>query len=530
MDYTAQIMAKPRGVTLRARSPDLVQQWHPTRNGAITPDDVGPGTHIKVWWLCSKGHEWEAAIYSRVAGSGCPYCGQRRVGYGNDFATHHPALAKEWHPSKNGDQTPDMFLPRSNQKVWWLGACGHEWQSVLANRTGPIRAGCPYCANQKVGNGNDLTSRFPEIAAEWHPTKNGDMRPEEVTSGASHRVWWQCKEGHEWRAPVFKRTTQGYGCERCGLIGLSLLDIEVYAELEHVLVRHMQPCVFDHRVAAADGRGLLLRIDMVFGDIAVEFDGWHWHRNKVRKDREKSERLGEVGYTAIRVREHPLSPLGPLDVSVRRAPKALEVALAVLQQLVDRDLLTSESAADAKAYIGSGTLRAEGKAQRIIRNLRDGEYGDRSLSAIHPGVAAEWHPTLNGNLTPRGVTPSSGRRVWWLCPQGHDYQAPIGQRTGSGTGCGKCSGRYVTPETSLAAKKPALAAQWHPTLNEQLTPELVTPHSRQVVWWLCPHGHSTQDTVDSRTKGYVCQECPNSRRDKNRKPTAHLEGLLPPLE
>ncbi|WP_413543172.1 zinc-ribbon domain-containing protein [Citricoccus nitrophenolicus] len=77
-----------------------------------------------------------------------------------------------------------------------------------------------------------------------------------------------------------------------------------------------------------------------------------------------------------------------------------------------------------------------------------------------------------------------------------------------------------------------MADQWHPTLNGELTPELVTPHSRKVVWWLCPRGHATQDTVDSRTKGMVCQACPNSRRNKKRdlKPTDHIDELFPPLE
>lgn len=50
-------------------------------------------------------------------------------------------------------------------------------------------------------------------------------------------------------------------------------------------------------------------------------------------------------------------------------------------------------------------------------------------------------------------------------------------------------------ETSLAARFPALAAQWHPTLNGALTPPDVRPYLNQMVWWLCPNGHSTQDTL-----------------------------------
>ncbi|HEY9740288.1 MAG TPA: zinc-ribbon domain-containing protein, partial [Coleofasciculaceae cyanobacterium] len=61
--------------------PQLAGQWHPTKNGSLTPDQVVSGSHKKVWWKCSKesDHEWDAAIYSRVGGRGCPYCGGRKV-------------------------------------------------------------------------------------------------------------------------------------------------------------------------------------------------------------------------------------------------------------------------------------------------------------------------------------------------------------------------------------------------------------------------------------------------------------------
>lgn len=54
--------------------PELAEQWHPTKNGDLTPYDVPPTSNKKVWWLCEVGHEWEASIISRCRGNGCPWC------------------------------------------------------------------------------------------------------------------------------------------------------------------------------------------------------------------------------------------------------------------------------------------------------------------------------------------------------------------------------------------------------------------------------------------------------------------------
>ena len=49
---------------------ELLRQWHPARNGALTPGDLSYGSKRKVWWQCEKGHEWQAVVHTRT-GSGC---------------------------------------------------------------------------------------------------------------------------------------------------------------------------------------------------------------------------------------------------------------------------------------------------------------------------------------------------------------------------------------------------------------------------------------------------------------------------
>lgn len=59
---------------LLSKYPALAKEWHPTKNGSLTPRDVTPGSGKKVWWICGKGHEWEATVNNRSRGRGCPYC------------------------------------------------------------------------------------------------------------------------------------------------------------------------------------------------------------------------------------------------------------------------------------------------------------------------------------------------------------------------------------------------------------------------------------------------------------------------
>lgn len=66
--------------SLQDNNPDLASQWNFNKNGDLTPEDVTSQSIIKVWWVCEKGHEWQATINNRAKGKGCPYCnGERRT-------------------------------------------------------------------------------------------------------------------------------------------------------------------------------------------------------------------------------------------------------------------------------------------------------------------------------------------------------------------------------------------------------------------------------------------------------------------
>ena len=200
------------------RFPDIAAQWHPTKNGAFQPDQVAPGSHRKAWWRCEAGHEWQASVTSRTSGgSGCPVCAGRLVLPGvNDFASAFPALAAQWHPTKNNSLRPEQVAANSNRSVWWQCEQGHTWRAPVGRRV-QFATGCPYCTGRKVLPGfNDLASLEPQVAAQWDTERNGSLRPDQVTVGSGKRVWWRCEEGHVWKAKVYSRTGKmRTGCPVC---------------------------------------------------------------------------------------------------------------------------------------------------------------------------------------------------------------------------------------------------------------------------------------------------------------------------
>jgi hypothetical protein len=199
--------------TLLQIKPELAKEWHPTKNGPLNPTNVKPGSNRKVWWICSKGHEWRAGINNRnYHRTGCPYCAGHKVCIDNCLHTVNPGLAGEWHPTKNGSFTSKDVTPGSTKKAWWVCNKGHEWKASIRRRS--KGSGCPYCAGQAVGSDNSLEALNPELAKEWHPFRNGRLTPGAVTPNTNKKAWWVCKRGHEWLATISNRN-RGRGCPYC---------------------------------------------------------------------------------------------------------------------------------------------------------------------------------------------------------------------------------------------------------------------------------------------------------------------------
>lgn len=133
--------------SLAAKFPKLAGELHPdlTKTGGRRADQISPGTHLKVWWRGSCGHEWDAPVKNRtIRGDGCPVCSGRRVLFDDSVAGRFPEIASQWHQARNGNRRPETTAASYRRKLWWQGLCGHEWQATIQRRTARA-AGCPSC-------------------------------------------------------------------------------------------------------------------------------------------------------------------------------------------------------------------------------------------------------------------------------------------------------------------------------------------------------------------------------------------------
>ena len=208
----------PKGKSLAEVNPELANQWYSNKNGDLTPNDVKAGSSKKVWWKCDKGddHEWLDTPSHRMLGSNCKICNGRIIIDSNCLSTTHPKLAKEWHATKNGDLTPKNVFYNWSKKVWWKCPKGddHEWETPVRTRSKGY--GCPICSGHKVARSTSLATLKPEIAEQWHPTKNGELSPFNFSTGSGRKIWWKCNKGddHEWQASIDKRVS-GRNCPIC---------------------------------------------------------------------------------------------------------------------------------------------------------------------------------------------------------------------------------------------------------------------------------------------------------------------------
>ena len=366
---------------IRTGRKELLAQWYSTRNLPLTPETVSSGSKRRPWWHCEHGHEWQAAVYSRTStGTKCPYCaGKLPVPGENDLATLYPHLANEWHPTKNAPLTSDRVLPGSHRMVWWVCKKGHEWQAIVKSRTSG--SGCPVCANRAIQPGdNDLQATRPDLAAQWHPTKNGALTPHDVTEGSHRKVWWRCEKEHEWQALVSSRAENGTGCPVCA--GKAVLPGEN-------------------------------DLPTLFPEIAAQ---WYGEKNGALKPEQVSPYSNRKVWWWCK-KGHPYHAM---------------VA--------------------ARTMHNSGCPYCAGK--KVLPGFND-------LATVNPEIAAQWHPTLNGNLTPEMVTVGSCRRVWWLCSDGHVWKAIIYSRTGKQKcGCPVCAGK-VKPDRAAWYRRLAAEAGLH---------------------------------------------------------------------
>ncbi len=373
---------------------DFLKEWDYEKNGEQTPDTVQYGCGKKMWWICSKGHSFEATPNGRTCkNQRCPYCAGQKILKGfNDLATTHPSLVKEWDYDKNVDITPFEVSKGQSRNVWWICPKGHSYKASLNNRS--RGKGCPYCRNLKILSGyNDFETWCKNnsqltLLSEWDKEKN-DILPSQIPCSYAKNAYWKCSIcGKSFESKVAYRVQNNHK-----------------AYIEKHGARIIAGCPSCSKKIAQDRN-----VDALVKKNGSLFD--YYPEIAEEWDYEKNEDL---------------------------TPK--QVTYGSIKKVWWRCKLNhSYQATTASRTKGGGCPYCNGK--KVLPGFND-------IATANPSLLEEWNYEKN-TIKPTEITYGADKKVWWKCKVcGYEWEALAYAR--SSTGCPRCSKELRTsfPEQAI---------------------------------------------------------------------------------
>ncbi len=487
---------------LETLNPKLSSEWNYERNSFL-PSTVSQNSNRKAWWKCEKGHEWEATISSRNLGGNCPYCSNKKIlkGY-NDLATTNPQIAKEWNYKKNKTKLPTMFSQKSGKKVWWECEKGHEWEATIVDRYAGNK--CPICTNRKILKGyNDLATTHPQIVEEWDYEKNINLLPTEVTSSTTKKVWWKCKEGHEWATYIRLRII-GHNCPVCSMKkGLELRKRNIlkkrgnfadcYPELAEEWNYEKNINLLPTEVTSSTTKKVWWKCK----------EGHEWETPIYVRTKNNSGcpycagKKAISGVNDIFTTHKYLKKIWNYEKNFNLKPENISFGSDIKVWWKCKEGHEWESSIYNMVNRKS-ELCPYCSNQRLLKGYND-------LETKFSNLIKEWDHEKNIN-PPSKYLLNSNEKVWWKCEKKHSYRLSISNKI-KGTQCPICANREILiGYNDLVTTHPHIAKEWNYEKNGNILPTNFAIGSHAKVWWKCEKGHEWKTTISHR-KETNCPEC-----------------------
>lgn len=492
---------------LKTRYPELANEWNYKKNNGFTPENITAHNCKKVWWICPKGHEYEAAIFNRVEGDNCPICSNRvcETGY-NDLQTKNPNLCEEWDYEKNGELTPNHIVAGSSLKVWWLCQyCGHSWKAPIINRNNGV--GCPKC------NERSKTS-FPEQAILYYVRK---LFPDAINSYKdifnnphmeidiyipSLRLGIEY-DGIAWHSSEATQEREQIKYNICKENHITLIRIK-----ENRFSQNDKTCDFLIGIQMDYGTTVFQNIfEKLFSYLGVMPD--------INIERDQNI-IKEQYYTHLK--ERSVGYLYP-DLleewnTIKNGRLSLYMFLPGSQEKVwwkckkcNFEWYTSIS---TRTKLGSGCPECSriSLGERIVKSrTKDGE---NTIAKKAKWLSQEWDYEKNIPMTPENTPPQSGKKVWWKCKEGHSWEEGIQYRYTHKLECPYCSGRWIIKgKNDFPTLFPEIAKQWNFEKNESVDIYSIKAGSNKEVWWKCQNcGNEWKEKIFLKVKKKkLCPYC-----------------------
>lgn len=399
-------------------------------------------------------------------------------------------LMSEWNYDKNKGLNIEDFTMGSNKIVWWnCPDCGSEYDMDINRRN--RGSNCPYCAGKRVNHTNSLASLRPDLLKYWDYNKN-KKSPHDYALKSGKKVWLICDKGHGYSQEI-RSFTKGSQCPYC--IGHKVCEDNCLATINPELSKE-----WNH-----EKNGSLTPHDVT--------------SNSNKKVWWKCGKCNSEWKTSVGNRNY--SEQGCPYCTGQRVNDTNSFAS------ICPDLITYWDYNKNKKSPNEYTSASGVKVWWVCDNghnfkteIANMTYGYKcpvcnSLGHLYPELIKEWHPTKNGKLTPYDIAGSSGRKIWWQCENGHEWDTAVNHRTGKlKSGCPYCKGKKADLKNNLLAINPTLASEWYYELNDSIPNEHL-PFSNKKVWWECKECKNIwKSNISDRSLGSGCPICNETKGEK----------------
>lgn len=347
---------------------------------------------------------------------------QRKI----EKSVYNSNVIDEWDWNKNKINPKDLSQGNCKIKVWWkCKKCGFEWSAAPGTRIG-LGCGCPACNRQIATENKNLEFLFPEIAKEWNYQKNKN-NPNTVLPNSNIKVWWKCSKcGYEWQTSPSHRTSRGQGCPVCANVKV-ILGVNDLESLYPKIARE-----WDNEKNGIKPTEISPGSNKKFWWKCNEC-GYEWQSVVASRTKRNTpcpacnNRALFIGFNDIKTRYPEKIKYWDYDKNDKGPENYLSGSK-------DKTWWKCEKGHSYEQTIYLSVVKNIGCP--VCRNFLI-IPGVNDFAHLEPELLKEWDYNKN-EIKPTEVSSRNDKKVWWKCSKGHSWEASIGQRVRTKSGCPEC--------------------------------------------------------------------------------------------
>lgn len=468
-------------------NPELCKEWNYEKN-KISPCEISPYSNQKVWWICEKGHEWQAIVNNRAKGNGCPQCSY-------EFHTSFAEKVVYYYVKKYFSNALENYKP-----------------TFLRNKEFDI-----FIPDKNIGIEYD--------GQNWHKDINRDLKKDKL-----------CKENNITLIRIREKNCPILNSSSISIILNDTTPEELENKIKYDLLEKNLNIINSDVDINRDTSYINEMVNYTEKSNSLESNypelckEWNYEKNKPLipsqiqcRSSKKVWWICEKGHEWQSIPSNRINGNGCPYCSGRYAIKGKNDLLTMNPEIASEwnyeknkskpEDFSPHSAEKVYWKCNKGHEWQAKISNRVLGNncpYCSGRYaikGETDLLTLNPRLCEEWNYGKN-EISPEEVTPSSEKKVWWKCNKGHEWQASICNRN-KGRGCPYCAGkRLIKNVNDLATIYPELAKEWNYEKNKPLTPQDIMSRVSKKVWWLCSKcNHEWISAVNNRVAGNGCPKC-----------------------